>query len=139
MVSKIVKRPAAAFAPGAVVLSFVADDGATCKLWIVASCLHSFSSPTPRHSAKRQIHIAELTRALDTDVLQAHWHRQLLAVVLEKPGLFGCADQPPRRRPRLKPSMLIKLTKLRYRLLNDALANTNAAYKAPVAVNRGRS
>ncbi len=53
----------------------------------------------------------------------------------EKLRLLGRADQPPRQCPCLHPSMLIKLAKMRHRLLNDAPTNTNAAHKAPIAMN----
>src|SRR4029077_12579822 len=49
--------------------------------------------------------------------------------------LLRSADQPPCKCPCLNPSTLIKFAELRYRLLNDAPTDTNAAYKTPIAVN----
>ena len=91
--------------------------------------------PRPAPQRQRQIHIAELTRALDANALQAHRHRQMLAAVVEQLRLLGCADQMARQRPRLKPSVLIELAKLRHRLLDHAPADAHAAHQAPVAVN----
>ena len=88
----------------------------------------SSSRPVPRH-------IAELTRALDADALQAHRHSQMFASVVEQRRLLRGANQPSRKCPCLDPSMLIKLAELRYRLLNDAPTNTNAAHQPPMAVN----
>src|SRR5712691_1117813 len=54
--------------------------------------------------------------------------------VVEQRRLLRGADQPPRKCPCFNPSMLIKLAELRYRLLNDAPTDTNAAHQAPIAV-----
>ncbi|HEY2183444.1 MAG TPA: hypothetical protein VGH39_00505, partial [Xanthobacteraceae bacterium] len=59
----------------------------------------------------------------------------MLAAVAEQGRLLRRADQPSRECPRLNPPVLIKLTKLCYRLLNNAPTDTNAAYEAPIAVN----
>src|SRR5262245_34476609 len=90
------------------------------------------------HSApqrERQIHVTELTRALDADALQAHRYCLMLAAIVEQRRLLGSADQSTRKYPCFNPPTLIKLTKLRYRLLNDAPTNTNAAHQPPIAVN----
>jgi hypothetical protein len=50
-----------------------------------------------------------------------------------KPALEP-ADQP-RKCPRLNPSMLSELAKMRHRLLDDAPPNTHAAHQPPIAVN----
>ena len=89
----------------------------------------------PAPQRQRQIHIAELTRALDANALQAHRHRQMSAAVVEQPRLLGCADQPASQRPRLNATVLIKLAKMRHRLLNDTTPDTNAAHQPPIAVN----
>jgi hypothetical protein len=84
---------------------------------------------------ERQVHVAELTRALDANALHSHRHRQLLAVITEQLHLFGAANQPTRQRPRLQPPLPVELTEMGHRLLNDATTDTNAAHKAPIAVN----
>jgi hypothetical protein len=84
---------------------------------------------------ERQVHVAELTRALDANALHSHRHRQLLAVITEQLHLFGTANQPTRQRPRLQPPLPVELTEMGHRLLNDATTDTNAAHKAPIAVN----
>ena len=58
----------------------------------------------------------------------------MFASVGEQRRLLRGADQSSRKCPCLNPSMLIKLAKLRYRLLNDASTDTNAAHKARIAV-----
>jgi hypothetical protein len=59
----------------------------------------------------------------------------MFAAIVEQRRLLRNADQPLRKRPRLNPPMLIKLAKLRYRLLNHAPTDTNAAHEAPIAVS----
>ena len=59
----------------------------------------------------------------------------MLAAVVEQRRLLGGTDQPARKRARLNASMLIKLAKLRYRLLNDAPTDAHAAHQPPIAVN----
>jgi hypothetical protein len=39
--------------------------------------------PGAAPQGERQVHIAELTRALDADALQPYRHRQLLAAIIE--------------------------------------------------------
>jgi hypothetical protein len=39
----------------------------------------------------------------------------MLAAIIEQCRLLGGADQPPSKRPRLNPPVLIKLAELRYR------------------------
>ena len=91
--------------------------------------------PRPAPQRQRQIHIAELTRALDANALQAHRHRQMLAAIIEQLRLLGSADQPARKRPRLNASVLIELAKMRHRLLNDTPPDAHAAHQPPIAVN----
>jgi hypothetical protein len=59
----------------------------------------------------------------------------MFAAVVEQLCLFRYADQPVRKRPRLNPTMLIKLTKMRNRLLNDTTSDAHAAHQAPIAMN----
>ena len=87
--------------------------------------------PHPAPQRQRQVDIAELTRALDANALQANRHRQLFAAVIEQLRFFGSADQPARQRPRLDPSALVELAKLRNRLLDHPPADTNAAHQTP--------
>ena len=89
----------------------------------------------PAPQRKRQIHIAELTRALDANALQAHRHRQMFAAVVEQLRLLGSADQPARKRSRLNAPVLIELAEMRHRLLDDAPPDTHAAHQPPIAVN----
>src|SRR6476659_4413763 len=89
--------------------------------------------PTPQ--CKRQIHIAELTRALDTNALQTHRNRQMFAAIVEQRRLLGSADQSARKRSRRNASVLIELAKMRHRLLDDAPPDTHATHQAPIAVN----
>ena len=93
------------------------------------------TSTDPAPQCQCQVHVAELTRALDANALQAYRHRQICAAVVEQRRLLRSADQPPCKCPCLNPSTLIKFAELRYRLLNDAPTDTNAAYKTPIAVN----
>src|SRR5713101_6571934 len=89
--------------------------------------------PTPQR--KRQIHIAELTRALDPNTLQTHRNRQMLAAIVEQRRLLGNTDQSARKRSCLNASVLIELAKMRHRLLDDAPPDAHAAHQAPIAVN----
>ena len=84
---------------------------------------------------QRQINIAEHSRALDPNALQAHRHRHMLAAVIEQLRLFRSADQMPRERAGFNATVLVKLAKMRHRLLNDAPPEANTAHQAPIAVN----
>src|SRR5262245_14717966 len=89
--------------------------------------------PTPQR--KRQIHIAELAGALDANPLQAHRNRQMFAAIIEQWRLLGSTDQSARKNSRLNASVLIELTQMRHRLLDDASPDAHAAYQAPIAMN----
>src|SRR5258707_9512771 len=91
--------------------------------------------PGSAPQGERQVHVAELTRALDANALQPHRHRQLLAVIIKQLRLLGIANQPARQRPRLNATVLVEFAKMRHRLLDDPTPDTNAAHQAPVAVN----
>src|SRR5216684_5737503 len=89
----------------------------------------------PAPQRERQIHIAELTRALDANALQTHRHRQMFAAIVEQRRLLGSTDQSARKRSCLNASVLIELAKMRHRLLDDASPDAHAAHQAPIAVN----
>jgi hypothetical protein len=52
----------------------------------------------------------------------------LSTAVVEKPRLFRRADQFARQRPCRHTALFIQFTEVRYRLLDHAPANTNAAH-----------
>jgi hypothetical protein len=91
--------------------------------------------PHPAPQCQRQVHVAELTRALDANALQAHPHRPMRAAVVEQLLLFRGADQTACQGPRLDATALIELAEMRNSLLNDTTTDTHAAHEAPVAVN----
>src|SRR5262249_58496318 len=47
----------------------------------------------------------------------------------------GSTDQSARKNSRLNASVLIELTQMRHRLLDDASPDAHAAYQAPIAMN----
>ena len=69
------------------------------------------------------------------DALQAHRHRHVPAAVVEQLILFRRADHMARQCSRLKPALLIKLTEMRNRLLNNAPAKAHAANQRPIAMD----
>src|SRR4029078_12494895 len=78
---------------------------------------------------------AELAGALDANPLQAYRNRQMFAAIIEQWRLLGSTDQSARKNSRLNASVLIELTQMRYRLLDDAPPDPHTAYQAPIAMN----
>src|SRR5262249_25575356 len=72
---------------------------------------------------------------VDPHALQAHRHCQILLAIVEQASLLRRANQMPGQRLRLQSALLIELSKLRYRLLDDAPTNSHAAHKAPIAMD----
>ena len=91
--------------------------------------------PGSAPQGERQIHIAELTWALDADALQPHRNRQLPAAIIEQLRALGSANQPTRQRLCLNATLLIEFAELRHRLLNDPTTNAHAAHNTPIAMN----
>ena len=87
----------------------------------LAQLLKARSTP----QRERQIDIAKLRRTFDANALQAH--RQILAAVLEKFRLLRSTNQTARNGPRLNATVLIELTKMRNRLLDNAPPDANTA------------
>ena len=84
---------------------------------------------------ERQVDIAKLARALNTNALQSNRRRQMLAAVVEQRRFFRDADQPARKRARRDPSVLVELAKMCDRLLDHPPADPNAAHQRPIAMN----
>ena len=97
----------------------------------LAQLLETHAAP----QRQRQIYIAEHSRALDPNALEAHRHRLMRAAVVEQLRLLRSPDQPARQCPRFDPPVLVKLAEMRHRLLNDATTDANAPHQPPIAVN----
>jgi hypothetical protein len=91
--------------------------------------------PDAAPQRQRQIHIAELARALDADALQANRHRPMFAAIIKKLRTLRGADQMPRQRPRFDAARFIEFAKMRHRLLNDPPSDPHAAHQPPIAAN----
>ena len=61
--------------------------------------------------------------------------RQMFAAVVEQLCLLRSANQPTGKRPRFNATVLVKLSKMGHRLLNDAATDPHAANKVPITVN----
>src|SRR5215470_2703424 len=85
--------------------------------------LQQLPQPDAAPQRQRQIYVPEPPRALEAYALQAHRDRRPLGPVIEEPGLLRCADQLACRRTRFDPTVLIELTKVGHRLLNDSLSD----------------
>ena len=83
--------------------------------------------PQRAPQGERQIHVAELARALNADGLQANGGRQIFAAVVEQPRFFRGANQSTRKCARLDPSALVELAKVGDRLLDHPPPNANTA------------